>query len=292
MLGRVYTDCLLSYETLLDRPRDFLAATSLTPEAFRQLLPAFEAAYEQRYTREMTQAGQPRRRRPGGGATGALSRFADKLLCILVSQKTNPLQTMHALQCAMRQPQANDWMHHVLPVLPQALADLGMRPERAARRVAGHPLTGEGTPDVALDGTERRRQRPVDPPKQQEHYSGKKTTPTDQPLFLVHAQTGTVVSLGPTLPGKTHDKKAADTAQIAYPVHATLDKDTGLQGYEPEGAWTRQPKKTARPGLEHWGSLPPSPFLQGPCHRRKRHCRRQTVPDGQRGPAPHHRGDL
>jgi hypothetical protein len=30
----------------------------------------------------------------------------------------------------------------------------------------------------------------------------------------------------------------------AYPTNATLDKDTGLQGYEPEGALTQQPQKS------------------------------------------------
>jgi len=165
---------------------------------------------------------------------------------MLVYQKTHPLQTMPAWQCAMRPSPANSWLHHVLRVLPQALADLGLRPERAARRVAGPQWTGAGTPDVAMDGTERRRQRPVAPGKPQEHYSGKKTTHTDKNLFLVNAHTGTVVSLGPTLPGKTPDKKAADAAQMASPVNATLDKDTGLQGYEPAGVVTRQPKKSPR----------------------------------------------
>jgi hypothetical protein len=143
----------------------------------------------------------------------------------------------------MSQPQANYWMHHVLPVLQQALADLGMRPDRDARRVAVHPLTWEGAPDVAMDGTEHRRQRPVDPAKQQEHYSGKKKTHTDKNLVLINEQTGKVVYLGPTIPGKTHDKKAADATEIAYPVNAALDKDTGFQGYEPEGALCRKPKK-------------------------------------------------
>jgi hypothetical protein len=55
-----------------------------------------------------------------------------------------------------------------------------------------------------------------------------------------------VVYLGPTVAGKTHDKNAADDAQIAYPAHATLDKDTGFQGYEPVGILTAQPKKTPK----------------------------------------------
>jgi hypothetical protein len=46
--------------------------------------------------------------------------------------------------------------------------------------------------------------------------------------------------------GKTHDKKAADAAQICYPTNATLGKDTGFQGYEPAGVLTRQPKKNRK----------------------------------------------
>jgi hypothetical protein len=58
-----------------------------------------------------------------------------------------------------------------------------------------------------------------------------------------------VVYLGPTEPGKTHDKKATDQAPIAYPSNATLDKDTGFQGDEPARILTMQPKKSheARP---------------------------------------------
>jgi hypothetical protein len=237
---------MLNYKKLQDRPRDFLAATSLTLEEFLQLLPAFEAAYLQRYPRELTHEGKPRQRRVGGGATGAFPSMADKLLFILVYEKTHPLQTMHALQFDLSQPQAHAWIHRLLPVLQQALAALGMRPERDAHRVAEHPLTWEGAPDLAIDGTERRRQRPVEPTKQREHYSGKKKTHTDKNILLVNETTTKVVYLGPTIAGKTHDKKAADEDPIAYPVNATLEKDTGFQGYEPAGVLTQQPKKNRK----------------------------------------------
>jgi hypothetical protein len=55
-----------------------------------------------------------------------------------------------------------------------------------------------------------------------------------------------VSSLGPTIAGRTHDKQAVDEAKIAYPTHATLDKDTGFQGYEPERVLTAQPKKSPK----------------------------------------------
>jgi hypothetical protein len=50
----------------------------------------------------------------------------------------------------------------VLPVLQHALADLGLAPEREASRVAESPLALEGASELAIDGSERRRQRPQD----------------------------------------------------------------------------------------------------------------------------------
>jgi hypothetical protein len=44
----------------------------------------------------------------------------DKVLLILVYQKTTPLQTMHGLHFGLSQPQTNSWIHRLLPVLRQA----------------------------------------------------------------------------------------------------------------------------------------------------------------------------
>jgi hypothetical protein len=239
---------MLTYIKLKGRRRDFLAATGLTLTEFAQLLPAFQAAYGTLYPSELTSEGQPRQRRVGGGAKGILKNADDKLVFILVYQKTNPLPTMHALPFGLGQPQAHYWIHRLLPVLPHALAALGLRPEREAHRVAVSPLVWEGTPDLAIDGTERRRQRPADPTVQKEHYSGKKKAHTDKNLLLVNETTRKVVYLGPTIPGKTHDKKAADEAALVYLTNATLDKDTGFQGYEPAGVLTRQPQKSPKAG--------------------------------------------
>jgi hypothetical protein len=55
-----------------------------------------------------------------------------------------------------------------------------------------------------------------------------------------------VVYLGPPIAGRTHDKKAADEAKMGYPTNATLDKDTGFQGYEPDRVLTAQPQKSPK----------------------------------------------
>ena len=235
---------MLTYHILKDRPREFLAATSLTPEEFAQLLPTFAAAYVQCYPPTLTSVGQPRQRRPGAGVKGALPTAADKLLFILVYQKTNPLQTMHGLHFGLSQAQTNYWIHRLLPVLQQALREAGHAPERDAERVPFSPLLEDQEPALVIDGTERRRQRPQEPGAQRAHYSGKKKTHTDKNILLVHESSSQILYLGPTVPGSTHDKKAADAAQIVYPANATLGKDTGFQGYEPPGVMTYQPKKS------------------------------------------------
>ena len=63
---------MLTYSTLQDRPREFLAATSLTHEEFARVLPAFAAAYAVLYPPDKTGQGKVRQRQSGGGAKGGL----------------------------------------------------------------------------------------------------------------------------------------------------------------------------------------------------------------------------
>lgn len=273
----VYTAHMLTYEELKDRPRDFLAATGLTLAEFAELLPAYQTASATRYPAHLTAEGQARQRRAGGGSKGTLDCDEDRLLFILVYLKTNHLQTLHGLQFGLSQAQANYWIHRWLPVVQAALAALGMASARDGAQVATSPLAAEDTPDLAIDGTERRRQRPQAAEAQRAHYSGKKKTHTDKNIVLVNETTGKVVYLGPTEPGAKHDKKAADEAALAYPEQATLDKDTGFQGYEPAGVLTRQPKKTARPGTQPGRQVPQSHHRRCAHRSRARHRGHQAL---------------
>lgn len=237
---------MLTYAQLKDKPKEFLAATSLKIDEFERLLPAFKAQYDTVYPADKTMEGKPRQRQPGGGLKGVLSSMEDKLLFILVYQKTYPLQTMHGLQFGLSQPQANYWIHHLMPVLQKALTELGMTPTRNPQAVKTDPLVNEAAPDLLIDGTERRRQRPQAAQQQREHYSGKKKSHTDKNILLANAHTQKVAYLSPTEVGKTHDKKVVDEHPLAYPRGATLGKDTGFQGYEPTGVITYQPKKSPK----------------------------------------------
>ena len=166
---------MLTYAELKSKRRELLAATGLKQDEFETLLKAFAEAYLERYPAQQTVTGQARQRQQGGGNKGKLRRMEDKLLFILVYQKTYPLQTMLGLQFGLSQGRVNEWIHRLTPILQAALTSLGMTPERDGQAVRGSELAVEGGADLVIDGTERRRQRPQNATTQKEHYSGKKS---------------------------------------------------------------------------------------------------------------------
>lgn len=239
---------MLTYDELQHHPRKFLALTGLTPKEFKQLLPAFEQAYARRYPANKTHAGKARQRQCGGGRKSTLETVEQKLLFALVYQKTYPVQTLLGELFDLSQSRTNDWIHRLLPILKDALDALDVLPSRDPQQFAEHEQRQHESHDYIMDGTERRRQRPKNAEKQALHYSGKKKTHSDKNVVIAQRRTQRIGYLSPTYPGKTHDKKMADTESVQYPRGSKLYKDTGFQGYEPLGCRTYQPKKSrARP---------------------------------------------
>src|ERR1700761_6381690 len=109
---------MVTYKTLSMQPRPFLAMTGSTLAEFRDLLPAFETAYQRSYpVTDRTAAGQCRQRWPGSGRPRPLASSADHLLFVLVYLKTYPLQVVLGQLFGLSTSQANYWLHHLLPVL-------------------------------------------------------------------------------------------------------------------------------------------------------------------------------
>jgi hypothetical protein len=238
---------MMTYAELRGDRRKFLALTGLTVPEFQQLLTPFDRSYERLFLTDRTLTGRPRQRFPGGGRRGVLYDPEQKLLFLLVYLKAYPLQTLLGELFGLSQSGVNYWIHRLLPILREALDELGALPERIPGHFAGDPAAAGGDPRLIIDGTERRRQRPKNPEKQAAHYSGKKKTHSDKNVVVTDARGRRVGFLSGTYPGKTHDKRVADEAGIAYPPGAVLYKDTGFQGYEPAVKETCQAKKKAAP---------------------------------------------
>ena len=111
---------MITYDALKTKPKEFLAVTSLTHEEFVHLLPAFARLLQQQ-TAQLTTQGKQRKRQPGAGTKGKLDRIENKLLFILAYQKGYELQTLLGLHFGLSQPQANYWIHRLLPLLQEAL---------------------------------------------------------------------------------------------------------------------------------------------------------------------------
>jgi hypothetical protein len=235
---------MLIHDELKTNPRKFLSLTSLTPDEFESLLSAFEKAYLRKYPTSKTMSGKVRKRKTGAGRKSFLESMEQKLLFALVYQKGYPLQSIMGELFGISQGRANEWIHRLLPILKQALDDLGVLPERDPKKFKTKEESQKDAVDSIIDGTERRRQRPKKAEKQALHYSGKKKIHSDKNVIIATAERKRVSYLSQTYPGKMHDKKVADTEKISYPEHIALHKDTGFQGYEPNVRKLYQPKKS------------------------------------------------
>jgi hypothetical protein len=236
---------VLTYETLKQKPKELLALTGLARREFDELLPVFAQALMAAEAAKKPKR-KKRQRAAGGGRKPGLGSAEDKLLFIWVYTKTYPLQVVQGQLFGMSQSSASEWIQRLLPILMAALDALGVLPERDGAQVARQKRRPGETPDVIVDGVERRRLRPKDAKMQVIHYSGKKKGHFDKNVVVVNTRSKQVSYLSETLPGSVHDKALADHAKVAYPKATTLRSDLGFLGYGPTVREHLQPKKNPK----------------------------------------------
>lgn len=231
----------MTYARIKTDSKKLLALTGLTKVEFEKLLDGFIKVSEPHEL--LTASGKRRQRKPGGGRKATLKSDADRLLFILVYLKTYPLQEVMGELFDMEVSKVNEWIHRLLPIVRDALDELGVLPERDGAVFAQDQTKRDTGKDIIIDGTERRRQRPKDSEKQALHYSGKKKTHTDKNIVIADRKTKRVSYLSKTYAGTAHDKKIADHEAITYAEDTVLYQDTGFQGYQPKKTDVRQPQK-------------------------------------------------
>ena len=85
---------------------------------------------------DLSLEGKPRQRKADAGAKGVLRTIKDKPLFILIYEKIYAIQVMHGLQFGLSQSQGNYWIYRLLPILKEALPELGLTPEHDPQAVA------------------------------------------------------------------------------------------------------------------------------------------------------------
>jgi DDE superfamily endonuclease/Helix-turn-helix of DDE superfamily endonuclease len=235
---------MLRYLELIQNPRRFLALTGYTVDEFRALLSFFRVRF-QAYVARFTLAGKPRQTRTYSTyQNSTFPTMEDKLLFILNYMKTYPIQQTQAQLFGIQQSQANQWIHLLLPLVKQALADCGELP---ARKKEEMNLDEDNAGLFVHDGTERPMNRPQDPEKQRLYYSGKQKKHTIKNDMVIDAPCK-IRFLSETVEGKKNDKRLADESGYSVPKDSVLAQDAGFQGFHLEGVSILQPKKKPRGG--------------------------------------------
>lgn len=235
----------MQYAALSTKPRTMLSLTGLTCAEFEALLPSFSVAWAAFV--EETFERRERKRACGAGRIAHLKLIEDKLLFILFYYRQYPIQEVQGFLFGMSQAQANEWIHRLSPLLNQALGYEQKLPERRAAKLEAVLSTCPSL-EFLIDGTERPINRPKDPDRQKQHYSGKKKRHTVKNNLITERRGGQVLYLSDTYEGKRHDKRIADEEAYRFPPGSKLLQDTGFQGYKPEGVMVIQPKKKPRNG--------------------------------------------
>lgn len=233
---------MLSYAKVQNKPRVLQSLTGLNVAEFEQLLVSFEQAWQGDV--EKHYINQTRRRRYGGGRIPQLKQTCDKLLFILVYFRLYPTQEVQGFLFGIGQAQAHEWVHKLSGGLNQALGYDKQLPEREPHRLEA-VLNACPSLEFIIDGTERRINRPQDKAERKQYYSGKKKAFTVK-NHVISQRRGKVVFLSDTYEGNKHDKAIWEEEEYEFPEGSKLWKDTGFQGYEPEGVTTFQPKKKPR----------------------------------------------
>jgi hypothetical protein len=118
----------IRFTALQSRPLEFLDFTSVTLDAFRQLIPPFEAAF-QAWMAAWRMDGKPRTVRQFPIYKNCpLPTPEDWLLFILVYVKTYALQVVQGRLFGMVQSKANQWIPVLLPACWQPCAPSAMPP--------------------------------------------------------------------------------------------------------------------------------------------------------------------
>jgi len=138
---------MLRYHDICERPTQVLDLTSLLPDEFALIVPAFER-YFQAHMDQWTMTGEPRTGRRHSTYTNCpLPEAEDRLLFVLAYLKHAPTQAYHGTTFGLIQSSVSTWLNILIPVLRAALRDLGDAPSRtivALRQQIGLDTTQEG----------------------------------------------------------------------------------------------------------------------------------------------------
>ena len=139
---------MIRYEVLRDKPQQLLSLTGFTPEEFSALLPSFSKRFSL-FVETKTLDGKDRKKRQYTRyKNSCFPSIEDKLLFILMYLRKAMTQDVLGAVFGIDQPVANKWIHLLLPIVNEALGDLGELP---ARKPTEPSVSDEVSPTRSVD---------------------------------------------------------------------------------------------------------------------------------------------
>jgi hypothetical protein len=234
---------MLNINRALENDRLLRSLTGLNRKAFDELCEVFSAVYQE----TLQSDPKPRKRARGGGRKARLQSMESKLFFILFYFKCYPTFDVLSFLFDLERGRANRWMHRLQAILETALGKKMALPERKLESIEQFLERFPEVKEVILDGTERPVQRPQDATQQKEHYSGKKKRHTRKHI-TGSTRKKRVILLTKAQPGKVHDKRQLDEAELVenIPDEVRIEGDLGFQGLQNEFVNIYLPHKKPR----------------------------------------------
>jgi hypothetical protein len=221
-------------------------AVTVFDELAAQVVPAVEAAHKKKLARP------DRKRAIGGGDDFDLST-ADPVLLTVVWLRQYPTNEVLGFLFGVSDSTASRARTRCLPVLERAGRDTMRMPDPGAGRRKRLPALLKDTPGLAvvIDSFEQRTQRPKR--RQRAYYSGKKKAHTLKSQVAVDEETGRIVDVSDSVPGRWADIKLLKRSRLMKRLPAGVGGIgdlgyTGIRDVHPSGACPRRkPRGKPRP---------------------------------------------
>lgn len=232
-------------EKLVNDKRAVKALTGLSYEEFTELVKTFKQVEE-----SLCNKDKGRKRKFGGGKLGALKTREERLFCVLFYLKNYPTFDVIAYMFGFQRGHACEAIHRYLEILEKALKRKFVLPERKVNSVEEFLMKFPFLKEVAIDGVERRIQRPKNKKRQNKSYSGKKKANTKKVVIMSNDKKKILILTKPKS-GRRHDKKIADKNQMLehIPKEVLVLADSGFQGIQHihENTWLPHKGTLKRP---------------------------------------------
>nr|AAU84264.1 conserved hypothetical protein [uncultured archaeon GZfos9C4] len=228
---------MITVNRALKSDRLMRATTGLSASEFNQLVQSFGQELQKgRWIRyEIGVKRGDRERKPGGGRTGNLRSFKEKLFFVLFYFKCYPTFDVLGLLFDLNRSNACRNVQKLTPILEKTLGKKMVLPKRKISTLKELFEIFPNVKDLFIDGTERPIQRPKDNEKQKEYYSGKKKTHTRKNIVITD-KNRRIGYLSPPEVGKKHDygmfKELFPPPGRLFPKSITLRLDLGFTGVE------------------------------------------------------------